>query len=133
MGGVIVLGLAFAAWYYRVWKATIVGFLFVLLGAFLSSGWWFVRNILVYGDPMAWDAVLFANQGLLRSEPLSWMELYHYAGGILDSYWASFGYGGVGTPSVFYIIVNLFLLIALANVNFNFSDDSEDKYLVIVP
>jgi Dolichyl-phosphate-mannose-protein mannosyltransferase len=39
-------------------------------GLFLVTGWWFARNVVMYGDPLGWDEVKLANTFMFRGEPL---------------------------------------------------------------
>ena len=36
----------------------------------LVTGWWFARNIVLYGDPVGWDEVKLANTFMFRGESL---------------------------------------------------------------
>lgn len=103
-GAVIVVGLALLAWRRRAWGRAVGGGLVVLATAVLTAGWWFWRNWQLYGDPLAWDAMLAPVALLLRTDPLSWGELLEYAAFLRFSYWAMFGYG-IPAPLLFYWFV----------------------------
>jgi len=67
----------------------------------LISGWWFLRNWSLYGDPLAWWAMLSSSIPLLRVEPLSGLALFRYAGWLRRSFWAVFGYGILVHPLIY--------------------------------
>ncbi len=67
----------------------------------LISGWWFLRNWSLYGDPLAWWAMLSSSTPLLRMEPLSGLELFRYASWLRRSFWAVFGYGILVHPLIY--------------------------------
>jgi hypothetical protein len=115
LGAIIVVGLLCAAWRHRSWRPIGRGLTEVLVGAAFTSGWWFVRNWLLYGDPLAWNELLGANRSLLRAELLSWPDALHYATYLQRSFWAMFGYG-IPAPAAFYQIVNVLALVALIGV-----------------
>jgi hypothetical protein len=115
LGAIIVIGLLCAAWRHRSWRPFVRGLSGVLVGAAITAGWWFVRNWMLYGDPLAWEELLGANRSLLRPTLLSWPDTLHYATYLQRSYWAMFGYG-ISAPTAFYQIVNVLAFVALIGV-----------------
>ena len=72
-------------------------------GAFaVVSGWWFVRNQLLYGDPLGWQIFLKTYAMQLRESPLTWAEVGRFIQTQFRSYWAVFGWMTVQAPSWFY-------------------------------
>ena len=114
-GAVIVAGLALLAWRRRAWGWMIGAGMVTLATAVLTAGWWFWRNWQLYGDPLAWDAMLKPVAPLLRSDPLSWWELLEYAAFLRLSYWAMFGYG-IHAPTLFYWFVWGVMLLGLVGL-----------------
>ncbi len=51
----------------------------------LLSGWWFVRNQVLYGDPLGWGLVLAANA--LREAPLTLGDIQWLVWGLYRSFW----------------------------------------------
>lgn len=103
---------AFLVWErrdYRLLLRTICAFLVAFL---LLTGWWFVRNQMLYGDPLA--ARLVATSALFpRAGDLTMAEFFQIS---LPQFWTTF-WGGP-TPSDFsqVILVALALFTALAVV-----------------
>lgn len=113
LGGVIVVGLMISAWRHRRWQPLLWGGGLVGTVMLVVSGWWFWRNWVLYGDPLAWDAFLLANGNLLRAVPISWGEAVHASVFFSKSFWAVFNYG-VLAPDLFYWFVNGLMLVAAA-------------------
>ncbi|MGB3905225.1 MAG: glycosyltransferase family 39 protein, partial [Anaerolineae bacterium] len=59
--------------------------LLVVIPFLLISGWWFVRNQLLYGDPLGWGLVLAANA--LREAPLTLADIQWLIWGLYRSFW----------------------------------------------
>ncbi|HLZ10471.1 MAG TPA: hypothetical protein VKT80_17935, partial [Chloroflexota bacterium] len=65
----------------------------VCLGvAFAVAGWWYVRNIVVYGDPVAWQRYLVTHAFLVRPGPYNFTAFRDFADQLAHTYWAAFGY-----------------------------------------
>lgn len=86
--------------------------LFVVAG--LISGWWFVRNIRLYGEPTGFEQVTqlwgsrdpLASFGLAISElPYAWTTL-----------WGRFGFGQIPLPELFYSALKIFVLAGFIGV-----------------
>lgn len=72
-------------------------------GMFLVAGWWFIRNLILYGDPLGWGLVLQANA--LRTAPLSWKDLVWLARGLYRSWWLA--WIGISLPGWLYCFLGL--------------------------
>jgi 4-amino-4-deoxy-L-arabinose transferase-like glycosyltransferase len=59
--------------------------LLVIVPFALLSGWWFVRNQVLYGDPLGWGLVLAANA--LREAPLTLGDIQWLIWGLYRSFW----------------------------------------------
>lgn len=111
IGAVIFLGLVFFAAKGKHWRTVITGSIPVGIGFAIIAGWWFVRNTTLYGDPLAWDAFLNANRGLIRPLFLSLGEAINRLGfTITRTFWASFNYGLLA-PDIYFYLTNLILLL----------------------
>jgi 4-amino-4-deoxy-L-arabinose transferase-like glycosyltransferase len=93
--GLAGLTLAYVAYRRKRWQTFIVEGPLLLLVAGLVSGWWYIRNWRLYGDPLGWNAFLdIAGRRADTSAPLA--RLWGERVGFMWSYWGLFG--GVGVP-----------------------------------
>lgn len=76
----------------------------------LISGWWFVRNITLYGDWLGWNGFLDAVGR--RDGAMTWAQLWSERGGFADSYWGVFGTLNVLLPEWLYTALNVMAALA---------------------
>ena len=68
--GLALLALALLAWRRRDWRLLAFGGGSMLIAVLIVSGWWFARNLSLYGDLTALDPFI-AVQGT-RDAPITW-------------------------------------------------------------
>lgn len=75
------------------------------------AGWWYVRNGLLYGDPLLWNVHL---ELVPRREPTPTLEyLYHRElGGLETSFWAVFGWMNIPVAGWIYDILRVLIRVA---------------------
>jgi dolichyl-phosphate-mannose-protein mannosyltransferase len=123
--GLIPIALAVAAWRAIELRERIPAGAQILMNAligilapiFLLTGWWFVRNQILYGDPMAYRLV-YASAIFPRDSPLTWPELFRIN---LPWLWQTFWGGptpGDLASSLLIILLALSLLAAVGAVLF---------------
>ncbi len=83
---------------------TAVSFLILLLPVILIAGWWYWRNIVLYGDFLGWNAFI-AVLGQ-RAHPASLAQLWSERWGFMLSYWGLFGGVNVPMPVWIYHVLN---------------------------
>jgi hypothetical protein len=92
----------------------------VVLPAMIVSGWWFVRNVVLYGELMGVDAWL-SHTATVRAEPIGVLRVIPELRGLERSYWAMFGWFNIAVASWMYstwyvlvraAVVGLVLLLA---------------------
>lgn len=66
---------AFLAWRTRQLRVLVVSLVGILLPIALLTGWWFIRNQVLYGDPLAYR-LLYASAMFPRDAPPTWAELF---------------------------------------------------------
>lgn len=98
------------AWRKRDWRSAIINSVTMIVVIALVSGWWFVRNTLLYGDPLAYRLML-TSAIFPRAGPLTLPELFQIS---LPWLWQTF-WGGP-TPGDFSpaILIGLALLMVCA-------------------
>ncbi len=99
------------AW-MKVLGQSILYFALLMLPVLLVAGWWYARNIQLYGDLLGWNAFI-AVLGQ-RAQPASLAQLWDERRGFLMSYWGLFG--GVNLPMVpwIYSLLNSVMLLSVA-------------------
>lgn len=85
------------------------------LGAALASGWWFARNLALYGDPTAVRINLenFGGQTSLWEGLALWPEMLPYA---WTTFWGRIGHGGIVLPEWMYQALSGICLIAFVGL-----------------
>jgi len=85
----------------------------VILGMALAvSGWWFARNVRLYGDPLGWS-VWLADIGVRTPTPMLW-QLIPELPALFRTYWAELPAYSLSDP-LFWILVGITTL-ALAGI-----------------
>ena len=70
-----------------------------MLPAVAIAGWWYYRNIVLYGDWLGWSAFI-AVLGQ-RATPASLVQLWGERRGFMMSFWGLFG--GVNVPMAMWV------------------------------
>jgi 4-amino-4-deoxy-L-arabinose transferase-like glycosyltransferase len=86
----------------------------VMLMALAVSGWWYVRNWRLYGDPTGLNA--FIEILGRRAEPLTWKGFLGEFGTFRRTYWGLFGGVNVPAPGPVYAFYDLLSLVGLAGL-----------------
>lgn len=92
----------------------------VALGAapVVTTGWWFARNQLLYGDPLGWTVFQKIFAADMRQGPLQWSDLHEFATVQFRSFWGVFGWMNVDAPGWFYLGTRIFCALAVAGLAF---------------
>ncbi|MFN2187654.1 MAG: hypothetical protein ACK2T3_02705 [Candidatus Promineifilaceae bacterium] len=96
--------------YGKIVGATAGRFGLVLLMVLLISGWWYVRNIQLYGDWSGWNAFI-AVLGQ-RATPANVAQLWDERWGFTISYWGLFGGLNIPMPTWIYWVLNILAVAA---------------------
>ncbi|MFQ5611359.1 MAG: ArnT family glycosyltransferase [Anaerolineae bacterium] len=112
--GLTGLTLLWAGWQRRSWRTAILGNSVVGLLTGLIAGWWYWRNLALYGD---WSGTenMVAMMGPRPATPTVG-QLLAEAPGFFRSFWGMFGGFSVPMPSPVYWLLNLMLLIGLVGL-----------------
>ena len=98
-------------WLLGIFLQSLLYFALVLLPALLIAGWWYWRNVELYGDWLGWNAFI-AVLGQ-RAHPASVLQLWGERHGFLMAYWGLFGGVNVPMSSWVYTVLNTLLVIAV--------------------
>ncbi len=80
----------------------------------LVSGWLYVRNWRIYGDPLVWDVHLAAKgDQVLRTAPLALADLGQFVVVHFQSFWGLLGWLNVALLDWMYLVLALFVLVAV--------------------
>ncbi len=100
--------------YLRIILATLGRFAILLLPVLLIAGWWYIRNVQLYGDWSGWNAFI-AVLGQ-RATPANLAQLWDERWGFMISFWGLFG--GLNVPMANWIYQVLNILAVLSAVGF---------------
>lgn len=104
---------------YRIWKGKEFSWVGLIrqavvffAAAFLICGWWYVRNWILYGDPVLWNVVReTAGAPWMRTEPPSAFYMLKQIAFLHASYWAYFGeaefHAGIWEYAVYLLLMGL--------------------------
>ena len=76
----------------------------------ITAGWWYLRNVWLYGDPTGLSAMMAWVSP--RTDPYSWSEVAGDIGRIWTSFWALFGWSNIAAEDYVYHLFSL--LVALS-------------------
>ena len=112
--GLVGLTLLWQGWRRRSWRTAILGNSIVTLLAAAIAGWWYWRNIALYGE---WSGTqnMVAMMGP-RSVVPTLEQLLAEVPGLMRSFWGLFGGLSLPMPSPIYWLLNLLLIVGLAGL-----------------
>jgi hypothetical protein len=96
----------------RQWSLPLTALLPVALPATAIAGWWYWRNVTLYGDWFGLEHLVSINGQ--RTEPLDWGDFWLEFRGLRYSFWGLFGWFSLLLPRWFYHALDGVTLIALA-------------------
>lgn len=102
--------LILVSWQTRDWRL-FFSRLGVIIGiVFLVAGWWFIRNIELYGEPFALERQLAVWGSRIQ---FNWSHLIPDLSYAWTTFWGRFGYGQVPMPQIIYWALFFGTLVAL--------------------
>jgi 4-amino-4-deoxy-L-arabinose transferase-like glycosyltransferase len=97
-------------WGHRWLQVLVAGAVAGLLG-----GWWFVRNQILYGDPVGWRMFLTVFAHTARRGPFNWWLFVHdFLAGFERTFWGAFGFMHILLPRPVWLVAWGLTGIALA-------------------
>jgi hypothetical protein len=85
--------------------------LVVLVPVILIAGWWYARNVQLYGDLLGWSAFVAALGQ--RAHPASLLQLWGERRGFMMAYWGLFGGVNIPMPGWTYSLFNTLLVVSI--------------------
>jgi len=95
----------------RSWREFFLGGFATLLPFLVVVGWWYLRNLRLYGDPTALN-VFTQVSGNIRAVPADLTQLWRERYSFLAGYWGNFGALNVPMPAWAYDLLNAFLVLS---------------------
>ncbi|GMQ78136.1 MAG: hypothetical protein BMS9Abin02_0634 [Anaerolineae bacterium] len=113
------------AWKKRQWREWITANVALFSVTLLVSGWWFIRNQMLYGEPTGFRQVtkLWGVRDPLDSLGLALSEV-PYA---FTTLWGRFGFGQIPLPTIIYNLLLALTLLGLIGAVLGFIGRSKDR------
>lgn len=108
LSGLVVL---FLAWRRRTWRILPEAMLFVGIPALAIAGWWYWRNIALYGDWSGLSHLMEINGR--REGGIDWRDFWPEFAGLRYSAWGVFGWFNILLPEWFYRAMDAVTVIGL--------------------
>jgi 4-amino-4-deoxy-L-arabinose transferase-like glycosyltransferase len=108
LSGLVVL---FLAWRRRAWRILPIALIFVGAPTLLIAGWWYWRNIALYGDWSGLSHLMEINGR--RQTALTWKNFWPEFAGLRYSAWGIFGWFNILLPDWFYKVMDLLTIAGL--------------------
>ncbi|MCA9927604.1 MAG: glycosyltransferase family 39 protein, partial [Anaerolineales bacterium] len=96
LGGTIGAAATWVAWRRRQWRQWIEVAIIAAVVTLLLSGWWFVRNVMLYGEPTGVQRL--TELWGVRDPSTSWGLAIYELKPTWTSLWGRFGYGQIPLP-----------------------------------
>jgi hypothetical protein len=104
--------IALVAWHRRSWRVAWRASLCVGLPVVLLAGWWYVRNVVLYGEPTGLTAMW---EVVGRRDDFG-LDLWGEFRALRYSFWGLFGWFSIAMPDWVYRVLDVFSLLALAGL-----------------
>ena len=101
LGGTIGVAATWVAWRRKQWRQWLEVAVIAGLTTALLSGWWFVRNVILYGEPTGVQQL--TEMWGMRNPSESWGLAFSELKPTWTSLWGRFGYGQIPLPDGIYI------------------------------
>ncbi len=92
LGPVYAVAIGLVALRTRRWGQSARAAGVVALAMLLIAGWWYARNILLYGDPLAQTVYSALYASSLHAGPYRWGDFLAFVQQLRRNYWGAFGY-----------------------------------------
>ena len=107
--GLALIVIAWLAYRSHDWRLLFRGSALVVIPVLLIAGWWYARNFVLYGDPLAFNVWLKIAGG---RPPQTLLGLLDEFQGFRISFWGNFGGVNVIAPDFVYLILDAITILA---------------------
>jgi len=108
------LAISVVAWRKESWAEFFAGAIATAVPVLLIAGWWYLRNIQLYGDPTGINA--FIDVLGKRAAPATLAQLWGERWGFMLSYWGLFGGVNVPLDNWVYHVLNALAIVGVIGV-----------------
>ncbi len=108
------LTVLFLAWQRRTWRLVLVAALAVGIPALAIAGWWYWRNIMLYGDWSGLGHLMDINGR--RNDTLEFTDFWPEFRGLRYSFWGLFGWFNILLPAWFYAVMDILTILGGAGL-----------------
>lgn len=109
---VLALALGKAAYERRSWRPVAMGLIGIGLPVVVLTGWWYVRNVRLYGDPWG-SSIYFQHAAFEGFPPLTVRWAGEQLVELHQRYWGRFGWGTIPMAAWIYWVPLVAMVIAL--------------------
>lgn len=128
---IVALAALYLAWKSRQWRGLfILGVLVVVAWAALA-GWWYARNLQLYGELFG-TRTMVAVAGA-RETPFTLKTLLDEFEGFRVAYWGWFGAVNITTWSLYYVLMDTLVIVALVGLAFAALREFARRWLDLPP
>lgn len=115
--GIAGLVIILLAWYQRSWRLALRLALAIGVGALAVAGWWYLRNLILYGEPTGLTAMW---EVVGRRKDFG-TELWSEFRGLRYSFWGLFGWFSITMPGWVYRLLDGFTVLAAVGLGLEVS------------
>ncbi|MBP7686679.1 MAG: glycosyltransferase family 39 protein [Thermoflexales bacterium] len=108
------LAITVVAWRKESWAEFFAGAIATAIPVLLIAGWWYLRNVQLYGDPTGINA--FIDVLGKRAAPADLAQLWGERWGFMLSYWGLFGGVNVPLDNWVYHVLNALAIVGVIGV-----------------
>jgi hypothetical protein len=113
----------------RDWRGWILSGVLIALPVLIIAGWWYLRNVQLYGELFGLDTMV----AIAGPRSMSLLDLVPEFDGFRYSYWALFGAVNIVTFPLAYMIFDLFTLLAAIGCGLWFiRNRRSDRFVLMV-
>lgn len=115
--GLALIVIAWLAYKSHDWRLFLRGFALVVIPVLVIAGWWYARNYLLYGDPLAFNVWLKIAGGRPTQSLIGLLDEFQ---GFRISFWGNFGGVNVIAPDWVYLVFDAITILAVIGLIIGF-------------